>query len=208
MVDYCTCGAQLPPDALFCHKCGKPQREIVEPEPPPDPVVELPPVAAATAAPTFPPPSFKNPVALRIALIAAVSATALGFLLPLLAWGLAGFFAVYFYRRATGDALNVGGGVKLGWITGVLMFAPWSVIFTIQQMAAVRSGKLAAALQDQVGRTMPAGDPAVQQMLDFFQTGAGLAVALGFALVVLFCFITGLSMAGGALGAKLVGRSS
>src|SRR5258706_16455256 len=25
--ERCTCGAQLPPDALFCHKCGKPQRE-------------------------------------------------------------------------------------------------------------------------------------------------------------------------------------
>ena len=23
--EYCTCGAQLPPDARFCHKCGKPQ---------------------------------------------------------------------------------------------------------------------------------------------------------------------------------------
>ena len=33
MADFCTCGAELPPDALFCHKCGKPQREIVEPEP-------------------------------------------------------------------------------------------------------------------------------------------------------------------------------
>jgi len=28
MPDNCTCGAELPPDSLFCHKCGKPQREI------------------------------------------------------------------------------------------------------------------------------------------------------------------------------------
>ena len=36
MSEFCTCGAELPPDALFCHKCGKPQREIsahVEEEP-------------------------------------------------------------------------------------------------------------------------------------------------------------------------------
>jgi len=33
MSEFCSCGAQLPPDALFCHKCGKPQRELVAPEP-------------------------------------------------------------------------------------------------------------------------------------------------------------------------------
>ena len=33
MPDFCTCGAQLPPDSLFCHKCGKPQRDVIEPEP-------------------------------------------------------------------------------------------------------------------------------------------------------------------------------
>ncbi len=33
MPDFCTCGAQLPLDALFCHKCGKPQRDVIEPEP-------------------------------------------------------------------------------------------------------------------------------------------------------------------------------
>ena len=38
--EYCTCGAKLPEDALFCHKCGKPQREdliVAEPPPPPPP---------------------------------------------------------------------------------------------------------------------------------------------------------------------------
>ncbi len=42
MPDFCTCGAQLPPDALFCHKCGKPQREIA-------------PVAAEAPAPELSP---------------------------------------------------------------------------------------------------------------------------------------------------------
>jgi hypothetical protein len=203
LADFCSCGAELPPDALFCHKCGKPQREIVEPEPPPDRVVEAP----VIAAPPPPPPSFRNPVALRIALIAAVTATVLGFVFSLLACIGAGFFAVYFYRRATGDAMNVRNGVKLGWLTGVLMFAPWSVISIIQLLELKRSGKLVAALQDQLGRSMPAGDPAVQQMIDFLQSGPGLMLALGFSLMLLFCFITGLSMAGGALGAKVVGRS-
>ena len=30
MPEFCSCGSELPPDALFCHKCGKPQRELQE----------------------------------------------------------------------------------------------------------------------------------------------------------------------------------
>ena len=65
MPERCTCGAQLPEDALFCHKCGKPQREIVsvdEPEvvpaPPPIPVAAVQPLVI----------SFHNGPAVRIAL--------------------------------------------------------------------------------------------------------------------------------------------
>jgi hypothetical protein len=205
MPDVCTCGAQLPPDALFCHKCGKPQREIVAPEPvtpPPAPIAE-PVVPERRTAPM----SFRNPAAVRIALLVAMSATALGFVLPFLNWLAAGFFAVFFYCRKTGYELNVGGGVKLGWITGVLMFGPWALIFLMQQLSAARSGKLAALMQEQLSRTMPAHDPSVQQVIDMLQSGPGLVAAMVFALVALFFFITGLSMAGGALGAKMVGRS-
>src|ERR1041384_1004295 len=131
MPDVCTCGAQLPPDAQFCHKCGKPQREIVEPEPAaPPPVLAPPPEPRRQTAPV----NFRNPAALRIALLVAISATALGFVLPFLNWLAAGFFAVFFYCRKTGYELNVGGGVKLGWITGVLMFGPWAFIFLFQQL--------------------------------------------------------------------------
>src|SRR3954453_7443593 len=63
--EYCTCGAKLPEDARFCHKCGKPQFELIEPEEPA--VVEpVPPV------PVQPPPQpqgvgFRNPAAVRVA---------------------------------------------------------------------------------------------------------------------------------------------
>jgi hypothetical protein len=201
MADICTCGAELPEGALFCHKCGRPQREIVEPEP-----IEKPPV---TAPPVAPPVTqagavnFRNPLAMRVALLVAVSATVMGLILPVLNWLAAGFFAVFFYCRKTGSGLNVGGGVKLGWITGVLMFGPWALIIVPQQLAAIRSGKLAAVMQAQ----LPAHDPAVDQMLNALQSGPGLAGAVIFALIAFFFFITGLSMAGGALGAKMVGRS-
>jgi hypothetical protein len=204
MPEFCSCGAQLPNDALFCHKCGKAQRDIVVPEPIPTREEAPPPVVAVSPAPAL---NFHNPVAIRIALMVAVTATALGFVVPLLNWPAAGFFAVWFYSRRTGSLLNVGAGAKLGWITGVLMFGPWALIFAAQQFAAARSGKLAAQLQDQLTRNMPAQDPAVQQMINMVQSGPGLIAAVVFALIALFFFITGLSMAGGALGAKMTRRT-
>src|SRR5712671_1156966 len=67
--DVCTCGAKLPPDARFCHKCGKPQRDepvIVEEaeSPPPLPFSELPAPPAPARI------SFHNLLAVRVALMA------------------------------------------------------------------------------------------------------------------------------------------
>ena len=121
MPEFCTCGAQLPPDALFCHKCGKPQREILAPEPPSE---------EQAAAPPLPPTSRWDSLPLD-------------------------------FRNA----------------------------------AAVRIG------------LMPGQDPAlIQQMIRFFQSGPGMAVVVTFSLMAMFLVITFLSMAGGALGAKVVGR--
>src|SRR5258707_7098587 len=72
--DVCTCGAQLPEDARFCHKCGKPQRDephLVEPEPPPPMPIGI---EGAPQAPAAPPSiGFHNTtavwIALRVALI-------------------------------------------------------------------------------------------------------------------------------------------
>jgi len=203
MPEFCTCGVELATDSLFCHKCGKAQREIVVPEvaPPveyaPQPV--LPPPAPSSQRPL----DFHNPVAVRIALLMAVCATLLSFV-PFLNWVAAGFFAVFFYKRKTGSQLNVHAGVRMGWITGLLMFGFWSVLFTVQQIPAVMNGRLTAIFQEQM-KAFPAGDPAVQQMVRFMQTGPGVALMLLFSLAALFVFITGLSIAGGALGAKVVG---
>jgi len=209
--EFCTCGAQLPPDALFCHKCGKPQRDIVVPEAVPPRPQEYPgvlpptPATATAPAPAEAPLNFHNPVAVRIALLVAISATVLSFL-PFLNWIAAGFFAVFFYRKKTGSLLNVGAGVRMGWITGILMFGLSAVVFTARQLPNALSGKLGALFQEQL-KNLPAQDPAVQQMTQFFQSGPGIVAMLLFSLVALFLFITGFSMAGGALGAKVMGRS-
>src|ERR1017187_8274933 len=112
MPEFCTCGAELPPDARFCHRCGKPQREEVVPEtlePPPVPAVTI--AGPATAAHAPPPPrlNFHNATAVRVALLMASVASMLS-ALPVWAAGLAGlvlwwltpgFLSVYVYRRRT-----------------------------------------------------------------------------------------------------------
>ena len=209
MPEFCTCGAQLPPDALFCHKCGKPQREI----PGVAPVEEVrdrieihvpPPVLQTTDPPRV---DFRNPVAVRIALLLAVSATVLTGFLPFLNWLAAGFFAVWFYRRKTGARINVGAGVRLGWITGILTFSLAAVVFALEKIPAALNGQLADTIRQQLHNLPMHQDPAViSQLNELLASGSGVAFFLVFTLAGQFLMITCLSMAGGALGAKLTGR--
>jgi hypothetical protein len=203
MSEFCTCGAQLPPDALFCHKCGKPQRELVEPE------VHIPehaefvaPPAPLAPVPDALPMNFHNPVAMRIAFTAAILGALLSWVpvLNVILWLGAGYFAVFFYRRRTGHLLNLGAGLRMGWITGVMMFAIVAVLFTAFMIVFNLSGGF-EMLQAQFKN---ASDPNVQNALQTLRSGSGITAFL----MQLFLFITCLSMVGGALGAKLVGRAS
>jgi hypothetical protein len=203
MPEFCTCGAQLPPDALFCHKCGKPQREIL---PPPD---EQPEVREEQAPPPpyIPGPlrdslplNFHNGAAVRIGLIVAAASTIVFFILPFLNWAIGGFLAVFLYRRRTGSLLNTGAGMRLGWITGVLAFALYIIPF------AIELPRMSSAIGQRL-HSMQGQDPAlVEQMTRFFESGPGTATVVAFSLILMFLIITFLSMAGGALGAKVVGR--
>src|SRR2546427_9063086 len=80
MPDFCSCGAQLPEDARFCHKCGKPQREEIVVEQPPSPLPAAAPALDAAAWPGA--PSFHHPVAVRVGLFVASIATFLCLALP------------------------------------------------------------------------------------------------------------------------------
>jgi len=197
MLEYCTCGAQLPPDALFCHKCGKPQREIVQVEV--EPPVQTPIQPPITPPPDLRPLNFSNPIALRIALLAAFTATVL-FFLPYLNWAAAGFLAVALYRRRTGQLLNMESGVRMGWITGLLTFLMAAIILSAGLVLMNLSGGI-AAIQAELKNSMI--DPRVIDMLKQFQNRGFIASLL----VHEFVFMTLLSMAGGALGAKMLRRT-
>ena len=130
----------------------------------------------------------------------AAASTLVFFFLPFLNWVFGGFFAVFLYRRRTGSLLNLGAGMRMGWITGVLAFALYIVPFALQlpRMSSLMEERL---------RAMRPQDPAiVEQMMGLFQSGPGMALVVAFTLAAMFLIITFLTIAGGALGAKVVGR--
>jgi hypothetical protein len=198
LADYCTCGTELVPGSLFCHKCGKPQQEIVVPEPPPPPAYAVPPQPVFIPAQTAATPGFRNPVAMKIALLVAIFATLLSFL-PYLNWLAAGFFAVFFYRRRTGALLNMESGVRMGWMTGVLMFGIMAFLLGACIVFFHAAGGI-GAIQSQL---QTAVDPRVIDAMKLLESGREVFLLF----IQLFVFTTLLSMAGGALAAKTVGRS-
>jgi len=193
MPEFCTCGAQLAPDALFCHKCGKPQRDVaaVEPEvlppPPPPPVVEPPKVDAA-------PVNFHNREALKVALLCAILSMFL-FFLPYVNWVAAGYFAVFFYRRRTRRTVNIAAGVRIGWLTGLMTFA----IMAILTAGVLLMLRVPGVMEEM--KRMAQNNSWFQQSLDLTQNTSMMAASLAGG----FVFVTLLSMTGGLLGAVLTG---
>lgn len=214
MPDYCTCGAQLPPDARFCHKCGRPLFDephlTEEAETSNEPIlVEVP--LRKLQPPAALPLNFHNPIAVRVGFSMA-SLAALLCWLPLLNLGgivwlfAAGFLSVFLYHRRTGQLLNIRAGARLGWITGVFSFAIITVLFTISMIAIIHSsGGLAAVYQEQL-KSMSIQDPNMEQAVKLFQSPSGMATVIIFTLILFFTIIISLCTAGGALGAKIVGK--
>ena len=211
MPDVCTCGAVLPPDARFCHKCGKPQRDeplFIQDEAPIQRPIEppgLPPLSQLE----LPRIGFHNGLAVRVALLAGVLAFFCSIITGQLAlpqefalvWLVAGgFFAVYLYERRTGQRLSVRSGAHLGWICGVFGFLV--VTMALAATAVMLSDpSVASAMREQL-RThgIPAAN--AEQMIAFFHTPAGISSAL----FVSFVLFTVLPAFGGAVGAKLLDR--
>lgn len=204
MPDFCTCGAQLPPDARFCHKCGKPQfEEIVET---PEPVVAAP-VAAVPPPPTE--ISFANRTAVRIGFMAAMIAVLLiVFPLPyafarlLLGFLGAGFLSVFLYVRRTGQRLSLRSGARMGWMTGIFSFTIFTVQLTAAALATSSEGGMAAILKQQ----LPPGDARTAQVLEMIQEPSALAMMMLMVLLFLFVLLTVLPTLGGVLGAKVLTR--
>ncbi len=216
MPEFCTCGAQLPPDARFCHKCGKPQYELPAPEEEPEeqPVVPEP-VTRAAEPPAHIPLEigFHNRVAVRTGILAAALSGLLismpmpaffGMLWIIILLVASGFFAVYLYGRRTGDELTVRSGAHLGWMTGIFGFAIVTVFFTINMILISRRGGLGAFYREQFSDRLD--EAGVEQVLQLFQSPAGVGGIVLVTLIFLFLVFTLLPTLGGALGARILSK--
>jgi hypothetical protein len=208
--EFCTCGVQLPPDARFCHKCGKPQYDypgLVEetPAPPPLPVMQA-------AAPQLPEISFHNRLAVRIgffvALILFIPFMFLQLIpfLPLLIAFLAGFFAVYRYCKSTGHSLSIRSGARMGWITGIFSFGIVAVFITFIMAVASTQAPTADRLREYQGPFFHLRSDQIEAVAKLFQDPASLAQAIAVTLLMFFVILTALPMLGGALGAKVLAK--
>jgi len=203
--EYCTCGAQLPEDARFCHKCGRPQREepvLVEEQPEVQPI--LAPLPAAPPPPIEAPISFRNATAVRVAVLAGVpvfllSAVAGPLMLAVPVAG--GFFAVYLYRRRTGQRVSVVAGARLGWIAGIIVFAILTMLLTMLVLM-LSQPDLVQSMRDQMAKMSSISPEEVTKRIDLLRTPSSLA------LVLLDAFLTYtlLTALGGAVGAKFLDR--
>ena len=205
MPEYCTCGAQLPEDARFCHKCGRPQRdEPVLVEDPPEVQPILAPLPMAPPPPVEAPISFRNATAVRVAVLAGVPV----FLLSAIAGPLmlavpvaGGFFAVYLYRRRTGQRVSVVAGARLGWIAGIIVFAILTMLLTMLVLM-LSQPDLVQNMRDQMAKMSSISPEEVTKRIDLLRTPSSLA------LVLLDAFLTYtlLTALGGAVGAKFLDR--
>ena len=209
--ENCTCGAKLPPDARFCHKCGKPQYEdpaFLEVEKaiaPPLPPIIVPPPPSLTGI------SFQNSAAVRVAfLVAAIVTLLISFPMPALfafAWQVilllaGGFFSVWLYARRTGQSLTIGSGARMGWITGVFCFVIMIIFFSLSLLAVSANGSIITFFREAMSQR---GTPELtEQFEQILQNRTAFGAMLIFILFLFFLMMTLTSAVGGALGAKVL----
>ena len=112
-----------------------------------------------------------------------------------------GFFAVYLYRRRTGQKVTVLAGAHLGWISGIIVFAIMTVVLTLV-MVMLSQPDFVQSMRDQMAKMSSISQDELTKRIDLLRTPSGLALAL----LDAFVSYTVLTALGGAVGAKILNR--
>lgn len=207
----CTCGAVLPEDARFCHKCGKPQYED-------DLAREQEQITAPLQSPVEPPAAapkidFSNRLAVvTTLLVSGITLFVLNLLsvvipgpiwTPLL-FACSGFLAVVLYTRRSGQILSLRSGARIGWMTGIWCFVVLTVIATLVAILVISSEEVRETLQKQILAT--ASESTREQLSEVLQKPGELVTSLLFGLIIMFGLTTILPTIGGWFGAKFLQR--
>jgi hypothetical protein len=225
----CNCGAQLPEDARFCHKCGKPQfesdlarmREEAElSRPPESPPLAPPPVLSRFGrSKATPPPldhkkiDFANRRALMVSVIVALLTlfcfTACSVLVPFAAsllmlplFCLSGFVAARLYIRQTGEIISTQSGARLGFMTALWAFLV-VVVMCVLLAVLISSPELRSEIIDKLTSQ---GNPATEQILKMLNDPRRFILLMMGELLVNFCLFTFPSMLGGMLGVRFAAK--
>jgi pheromone shutdown protein TraB len=212
---FCSCRAELPDGALFCHRCGKPQREdliaaeeeaaAAEPVQRPTEPQSLPDVPQREVGP-------HSRIAVRSALLVGI-ASLLVISLPLpaaihrlwvLGWLLfSGFLAVALYSRRTGESVPLRTGLRIGWLTGFFCCLVASALLGLVALIARSQGGFQEMLREAMNRKDIPEDQGAQ-MIEMLSHGE----ALIFAMLAGFLLFTSLSAIGGLVGARLLRKNT
>ena len=199
------------PDALFCHRCGRPLRPLIaEEEPaeqreaPPPPETE-PDRVVITNAVVEPEANvdFRNWVTVKSCLLAAcfslifsmlLSPIGTGILSPFVLFG-GGWISSYLYARHSARPINVRGGAALGWIAGLFTFLI-VLLLTLLMIRMADNPDFAQMLRESSGKYGASADQ-VNRLLDLPKHPDELLLNLGQS----FVFLTVFSSLGGLLHA-------
>jgi hypothetical protein len=202
----CSCGALLPEDARFCHKCGQPQYE--------EDIARLNEQAAEPAvAPPAPAPAagvggrigFSNLRAVGITgAVAACSLVGLSIacavaplLVPLVLCG-AGFAAAKFYKSRMAQPLTPFNGATLGMMTGFWLFLMVAIC------VAMTSVWIGTPEGQEVLRAFSAKMPELAKIVD---DPHQVVIALAQGLIPCFFILTISAAFGGMLAARMQARN-
>jgi hypothetical protein len=203
----CTCGALLPDDARFCHRCGRPQWEediarmreeerapVFTPPPPPAPVAKIDFGNRKAVAVSIAVALLTLFVFIVSSVLAPFAATL--FILPLFC--LSGFVAARWYMRQTGETITPQAGARLGFMTALWAFLVVVVIFVF--LAIFVSN---AEWRSQIVTMVNAqGNPAAGQIAKLLEDPRRFIFLMMGELLVNFCLFTFPSMLGGMLGVR------